>query len=104
MPGTREVMEIDGPPRFLRGTKVRACRAVRNDGTFPGRPVGAVLVEAGDEGYVAAIGSFLQRYYVYDVDFVGRGYRVGMRAGELTLIAPCPMDAVAGGCGDGQHR
>ncbi|MDA8389517.1 MAG: nitrogen fixation protein NifZ [Gammaproteobacteria bacterium] len=90
--GTRDVVELKGPPCFAVGAKVRAQLAVRNDGTFPGQPVGAILVEAGDEGYVAGIGRFLERYYIYDVDFVARGYRVGMRAAELALLKEAPGD------------
>ncbi len=97
MQETDETMELHGPPRFGCGDKVRACHAVRNDGTFRGRVRGEVLIETGDAGYVVGIGSFLQRYYIYDVDFVGRGYRVGMRAHELALVAAAPDDAPGGG-------
>lgn len=34
-------------------------------------------------GYVAGIGDFLQRYYVYTIDFVSRGRLVGMRGNEI---------------------
>ncbi|MGF1640577.1 MAG: nitrogen fixation protein NifZ [Rhodospirillales bacterium] len=78
--------EVYGPPRFAPGQRVRARVAIRNDGTLPGEPRGAFVVQAGDEGYVTAIGEFLQRHYVYTVDFVDRGRLVGMRGGELEAL------------------
>ncbi|MBK8909674.1 MAG: nitrogen fixation protein NifZ [Rhodospirillales bacterium] len=78
--------EVYGPPRFLPGQKVRAVAAVRNDGTMPGVARGAFLVQAGDEGYVTGFGEFLQRYYVYTVDFVAHGRLIGMRGGEIEAL------------------
>jgi nitrogen fixation protein NifZ len=75
--------DLDAPPKFALGSKVRARRLVRNDGTFPHLPTGAVLVEPGDLGYVRDHGSFLQRYRVYEIDFVRSRRIVGMRAAEL---------------------
>lgn len=75
--------ELDGPPRFDYGERVRARKAVKNDGTFPGRDIGAVLVKKGDVGYVRSIGTFLQAFYIYGVDFADRGVVVGMKAREL---------------------
>ncbi len=77
--------EVYGPPRFVPGQKVRALVPIRNDGTVPGQARGAFLVATGDVGYVTGIGEFLQRYYVYTVDFVARGRLVGMRGGEIEL-------------------
>jgi nitrogen fixation protein NifZ len=77
--------ELDGPPRFVYGQKVRSRKSVRNDGTFPGREVGDILVKKGEIGYVTSIGTFLQRFYIYGVDFVERGYRVGMKSKELEV-------------------
>lgn len=78
-----DIVEIHGPPRFGYGDKVRARKVVRNDGTFPGREIGEVLVRKGEVGYVASIGTFLQQFYIYGVDFVDRGCVVGMKAREL---------------------
>jgi nitrogen fixation protein NifZ len=75
--------EVYGTPRFMPGQKVRALVPIRNDGTVPGKSRGAFVVETGDVGYVTGIGEFLQRYYVYSVDFVARGRIVGMRGGEI---------------------
>ncbi len=86
MPGDDRQPEVYGPPRFVPGQRVQARVAIRNDGTLPGAARGAVVVEAGDEGYVTAIGEFLQRHYIYTVDFVTRGRLVGMRANELDAL------------------
>ena len=45
-----------------------------------------MLIDAGDVGYVQSVGEFLQRYYIYAVDFYERGRIVGMRQGELEMI------------------
>ena len=78
-----DVVELDGDPAFEYGQKVRAKRYIRNDGTFPGKEIGEVLVKKGDEGYVASIGTFLQQFYIYGVDFPHLGYKVGMKRKEL---------------------
>ncbi|MBB4265952.1 nitrogen fixation protein NifZ [Roseospira visakhapatnamensis] len=78
-----ETLEIDTPPAFAPGTKVRARALVRDDGTFPGARVGDVLVEPGALGYVREVGSFLQRFWIYEVDFIDSRRIVGMRAAEL---------------------
>jgi nitrogen fixation protein NifZ len=81
-----DFVELDGPPSFDYGERVRSRRTVRNDGTFPGRDIGDVLVTRGDEGYVVSIGTFLQQFYIYGVDFPSRGYRVGMKRKELESL------------------
>jgi len=86
------VVELEMPPRFEYGQKVRARRLVRNDGTFQGRDIGEVLVKKGETGYVVSIGTFLQQFYIYGVDFIERGYRVGMRAKELEPVEDTEED------------
>lgn len=76
-------VELVNPPEFEYGQKVRSKKFVRNDGTFPGREVGDILVSKGDIGYVTSIGTFLQQFYIYGIDFYELGYRVGMRGKEL---------------------
>jgi len=90
-----DTVEIAEPPRFAFGERV-ACRSViRNDGTFPGKDIGAVLVQRGDIGYVRSIGSFLQQYYIYSVEWIGKGYQVGMRAKELCTLDALPPEVLA---------
>jgi nitrogen fixation protein NifZ len=81
------VVELDGPPAFDLGQEVRVTRVIRNDGTFPGKEIGDVLVERREIGTVASIGTFLQQFYVYGVYFPGKGTTVGCRAMELESLA-----------------
>ncbi len=83
MEPTEIEIEIASPPEFEPSQKVRSLTAVRNDGSYPGAARGEVLVEVGDLGYVQSIGEFLNRYYIYAVDFFERGRIVGMRRGEI---------------------
>jgi len=81
-----QAIETAGEPKFQIGPKVRAIKHVKNDGTYPGKEIGDPLVRKGDIGYVRDIGVFLQRYYIYAVEFVDRGTIVGMRARELKAM------------------
>lgn len=65
------------------GQRVRLTKAIRNDGTYPHAGVGETLVEAGAEGYVRAIGDFLQTIRVYEVNFIEEGLVFGCREAEL---------------------
>ncbi|AKU10616.1 iron-sulfur cofactor synthesis protein [Azoarcus sp. CIB] len=86
-----DIVELDGQPAFDYGEKVISRKNVRNDGTFHGREIGDVLVKKGDVGYVKSIGTFLQQFYIYGIDFVDLGYVVGMKGRELrSLDAPSP--------------
>ncbi|GEO81774.1 nitrogen fixation protein NifZ [Pararhodospirillum oryzae] len=78
--------ELGDDPEFDYGTKVRARKHIKNDGTFPGAEVGEVLIRKGEVGYVRSIGTFLQRYYIYGIDFIDSGRLVGMRRKELELV------------------
>lgn len=84
-----EVVELNDPPAFDYGEKVRSLRNIRNDGTFPGKDIGELLCKKGEEGYVVSIGTFLQQFYIYGVEFISTGYRVGMKRKELE-----PVEAV----------
>jgi nitrogen fixation protein NifZ len=90
--GTVELVE---PPRFAIGERVLARSRVRNDGTYAGRDIGEVLVERGDVGYVRSIGTFLQQFYIYAVEFPQRGAPVGMRARELCTLDHLPAEVLA---------
>lgn len=80
-----DAIEIDLPPEFEIGQKVRVRKLIRNDGTFPGQDIGATLAKKGDVGYVVSIGTFLQQYYIYAVHFLEKGYVIGCRTKELEL-------------------
>ncbi|RXH38036.1 nitrogen fixation protein NifZ [Bradyrhizobium nanningense] len=81
-----DVIELSGPPVFSFGQKVRANRLIRNDGTYRGKEIGDVLVKKGEVGYVVSIGTFLQQFYIYGVDFLESGHRVGMKRKELEPV------------------
>jgi nitrogen fixation protein NifZ len=78
-----DVVELNAPPCYAYGDKVRAKRTVRNDGTYAGKEIGDVLVRKGEEGVVVMIGTFLQQFYIYGVEFLESGNRVGMKRKEL---------------------
>ena len=84
--GKEEEVETHGQPLFMPGIKVVSTKYVKNDGTYVGRDVGEVLVRKGDVGYVRDIGTFLQRYYIYAVEFIETGVVVGMRGRELDAL------------------
>ncbi|AMA60226.1 nitrogen fixation protein NifZ [Bradyrhizobium sp. CCGE-LA001] len=84
-----DVVELSGPPAFSFGEKVRARRTIRNDGTFRGKEIGDVLAKRGDVGYVISIGTFLQQFYIYGVEFIESGNRVGMKRKELDRLDAC---------------
>ena len=83
-----DVVEISAAPFFAFGEKVRAKRVIRNDGTYAGKEIGEVLAKKGEEGYVVSIGTFLQQFYIYGVEFVESGNRVGMKRKELEPVIP----------------
>jgi nitrogen fixation protein NifZ len=88
-------IELASPPRFAYGERVIARSVVRNDGTYNGRDIGEVLVNKGEIGYVVNINTFLQQFYIYAVDFVESGHRVGMRAKELCTLDNLPEEVLA---------
>lgn len=92
------IIEIDGPPQFNYGEKVRSRKTVRNDGTFPGKDIGDILVTKGDVGYVASIGTFVQQFYIYGVEFIVHGYRVGMKGRELESMDALKASAEKAAC------
>ncbi len=81
-----DVVELSGPPFFSFGEKVRAKRTVRNDGTYAGKEIGDILAKKGEVGYVVSIGTFLQQFYIYGIEFLESGNRVGMKRKELDPI------------------
>lgn len=90
-----DVIEIAYPPRFEMGERVVSRSVVRNDGTYNGRDIGEVLVHKGEVGFVRSIGTFLQQFYIYAVEFTASGHRVGMRAKELCTLDHLPDEVLA---------
>ncbi|MBL8359953.1 MAG: nitrogen fixation protein NifZ [Rubrivivax sp.] len=90
-----DTVELAYPPRFEMGERVLSRSVIRNDGTYCGHDIGAVLVHRGDVGYVRSIGTFLQQFYIYAVEFTATGHQVGMRAKELCTLDHLPDDVIA---------
>jgi nitrogen fixation protein NifZ len=88
-------LEIASPPRFRMGERVVSRSVVRNDGTYNGMDIGEVLVGKGEIGFVTSIGTFLQQFYIYAVEFIDSGHRVGMRAKELCTLDHLPDEVLA---------
>lgn len=81
-----DVVQLSGPPAFSFGEKVRASSTIRNDGTLRGKEIGDIPAKKGDVGYVVSIGTFLQKFYIYGVEFLESGYRVDMGRKELDPV------------------
>jgi nitrogen fixation protein NifZ len=81
-----DVVELMAPPTFRFGEKVKAKRTIRNDGTYAGKEIGEILAKKGEEGYVVSIGTFLQQFYIYGIEFMESGNRVGMKRKELEPV------------------
>ena len=77
------------------GERVISRTVIRNDGTYNGKDIGEVLVNKGEIGFVTSIGTFLQQFYIYAVEFVDSGHRVGMRAKELCTLDHLPEEVLA---------
>ncbi|MDH6058889.1 nitrogen fixation protein NifZ [Chrysosporum bergii ANA360D] len=82
----RDELELNLPPVFEIGQKVRLRKLIKNDGTFPGQEVGAILGNKGDVGYIASVGTYLQTSYIYAVHFLETGFVVGCRKKELEAV------------------
>lgn len=73
-------------PKFEFGDEVRIVRNVRNDGTYPGMPIGELLIRRGSTGFVMNVGTFLQDQLIYTVNFLEQDKIVGFREEELIPI------------------
>jgi len=90
-----DVIEVALPPRFRMGERVISRTVIRNDGTYNGKDIGEVLVNKGEIGFITSIGTFLQQFYIYAVEFVESHHRVGMRAKELCTLDDLPEEVLA---------
>jgi nitrogen fixation protein NifZ len=70
-------------PAYEYGDEVRLIRNVRNDGTYPGKDVGELLIQRGAIGCVYDVGTYLQDQLIYRVHFLDTGCTVGCREEEL---------------------
>lgn len=77
--------------KFFLGQKVALLEDVKNDGTYPHLPIGAIMIEKGAVGYIRHIGEFLQVIRVYEVHFMDAKAVVevvGCREHELEALEP----------------
>lgn len=70
-------------PKYEYGQEVRVIRTLRDDGTYPGKQRGDLLVTRGSCGFVVDVGTFLQDQIIYRVHFLDAGLQVGCREAEL---------------------
>lgn len=76
-------------PKFGVGQKVKLLEDIKNDGTYPHAPIGALMVKKGTIGYIKSIGEFLQVIRVYEVHFLDLNALievVGCREHELEAM------------------
>jgi nitrogen fixation protein NifZ len=85
-----DTVELVHPPRFEMGERVISRSVVRNDGTYNGRDIGDVLVRKGEIGYVRSIGTFLQQFYIYAVEFTESGHRWACAPRSCARWTTCP--------------
>lgn len=86
-------------PDYALGDEVRVIRSIRNDGTVPGMPRGALLIRRGECGYVRDLGVFLQDQIIYQVHFLAADRIIGCREQEL-ILRSAPWFACAFEFGD----
>jgi nitrogen fixation protein NifZ len=83
---TGRVFDAGRKRHFKLGEQVRSLTQVKNDGTYPHRDIGEVIVCQGDVGRVRESWSFLGEVY-YTVEFASRAVVVIMRGGEMERSA-----------------
>ncbi|SFN43272.1 nitrogen fixation protein NifZ [Formivibrio citricus] len=69
--------------QFQAGDAVRVLRPIRNDGTYPGKARGELLIRRGSKGVVQDVGTFLQDQIIYAVLFIDENRIVGCREEEV---------------------
>ena len=69
-------------PEYDYGEVVRVVRTIRDDGTFPGKQRGDLIVRKGSTGYVRDVGVFLQDQLIYQIHFIEEDLIVGCRSQE----------------------
>ena len=77
---------VAGKHEFKSGEAVRSLTRIINDGIYPHRDIGEVLVHQGDAGIVRESWSFLGEIY-YTVEFFTRAAVVIMRGREMARAA-----------------
>ena len=81
-------------PTYEFSAAVRVVRTIRNDGTFPGKRRGELLIRRGAIGFVREFGVFLQDQMIYQVHFLEQDITVGCREQELVAADAPWIDSV----------
>ena len=79
--------ELANKLQFNPGEEIRSLRPVKNDGIYPHKEIGELLVRHGDAGIVRERWSFLGEIY-YTVEFAARAAVVIMRGREMMRLVP----------------
>ena len=77
--------------KFFIGQKVKLLSDIKNDGTYPYLPIGAVMIKKDCIGYIRHVGEFLQVIRVYEVHFMDAEAVIeviGCREHELEEMEP----------------
>ncbi len=82
----RDELELNLPPAFEIGEKVRVRKLLKNDGTFPGKEVGASFSEQRRYRLHSQYRTYLQTSYIYAVHFLETGFVVGCKKKELESV------------------
>jgi nitrogen fixation protein NifZ len=79
-------MKVPEPQKFQWGQRVSAADDLFNDGSFPDRPMDALLVKAGGAGEIVQVGTHVETgTHIYLVEF-GERLVVGCLEGEISPI------------------
>jgi len=81
-----DIVELNDEPVFQFGEKVRSRKTIRNDGTYVGKEIGRCWCARVISATSVTSAPFLQQFYIYGVDFLDSGHRVGMKAKELVSV------------------
>ncbi len=77
---------IPTSPKFQWGQQVSAVENLYNDGSYPGAPADALLVEAGDKGEIVNVGTHVDtNTHIYLVEFKEK-IVVGCFEGEISPL------------------
>ena len=91
---TNPLLTMDSLPPFSQIQPDQVHAAVTQAIADCKQKIGDVLVSRGDIGYVRSIGTFLQQFYIYAVEFPDSGHQVGMRAKELCTLDHLPDEVL----------
>jgi nitrogen fixation protein NifZ len=80
----QSLTRLTSPRGIELGDRVYAVRPLRNDGTYPHKEIGEILVHVGDVGYVREIAKFGGDTF-YTVEFVERAVVLGTRFRDISI-------------------